>query len=183
MFAKIRDIIVDVIDFCHVHIPFVKVIPKQTFRYIACGGTNTVLGLVLYSLVFVHVLHQAEYVHIIGDLQITSRVAAWFVQFMFCLPVGFLLSSYVVFPESQIHGRVQLFRYIMSTLIFLLMSYVLTKMFAIVIPIVRADIANIFVALITTILSYLTQRFFTFKITEENTPEEEVEVEEEVVAD
>lgn len=62
------------------------------------------------------------------------------------------------------------------------MSYVLTKVFAIAIPVVRADIANIFVALITTVLSYLTQRFFTFKITEE--PVEAVAEEpEEVVED
>lgn len=180
MLVKLKDIIVAVIDFCHK--PFAKIIPTQTFRYIACGGANTVAGLLIYSVVFVRILHQSEYVHLFGDLHITSRIAAWMVQFAFCLPVGFLLSSYVVFPESQIHGRVQLFRYVMSTLIFLLMSYVLTKVFAIVIPVVRADIANIFVAMITTVLSYLTQRFFTFKITEEVIPVEE-EVEEEVIAD
>lgn len=182
MLGKLRDIIVAVIDFCHK--PFAKIIPTQTFRYIACGGANTVAGLLIYSVVFVRILHQAEYVHIVGDLHITSRIAAWAIQFLFCLPVGFLLSSYVVFPESQIHGRVQLFRYIMSTLIFLLMSYVLTKVFAIIMPIVRADIANIFVAMITTVLSYLTQRFFTFKITPEAAIEvSEEEVEEEVIVD
>lgn len=180
MLVKLKDLIITVIDFCH--IPFAKIIPKQTFRYIACGGTNTVLGLLLYSFLFVHVFHQAEYLNVFGDFKITSRVAAWAIQFCFNLPVGFLLSSYVVFPESQIHGRVQLFRYIMSTIIFIVMSYVLTKVFAIAIPVVRADIANIFVALITTVLSYLTQRFFTFKITEE--PVEAVAEEpEEVVED
>lgn len=170
MLSKIRHIVITTIDFCH--IPFRRIIPTQTFRYIACGGFNTVLGLVIYSLVFVRVLHQHDIP--IGapfNISITARVAALFIGLCINTPIGFVLSSYIVFPESQIHGRVQLFRYIMATLIFLLMAYVLTKVFAIAIPIVRADVANIFVSMITAVLSYLSQRFFTFKI--EAQPEEE----------
>lgn len=55
----------------------------------------------------------------------------------------------------------------MATITFLLLSYALTKLFAVCIPMVRADIANIFVSIVTAILSYLSQRFFTFKITKE----------------
>ena len=173
LLSKVRHVIVGIIDFCHK--PFSRLIPTQTFRYLACGGGNTVLGLLIYSVTFVHVLHQKDF-SLFGYM-VTARVAALFIGFCINFPLGFVLSSYIVFPESQIHGRVQLFRYAMATATFLLLSYVLTKLFAICIPMVRADIANIFVSLITAVLSYLSQRFFTFKITkEEDTqiPEEEI---------
>ena len=113
---------------------------------------------------------------------ITARVAALFIGLCINTPIGFVLSSYIVFPESQIHGRVQLFRYIMATLTFLLLAYVLTKLFAIALPMVRADISNIFVSIITAILSYLSQRFFTFKITKEDGEEQDEEPIEEEIA-
>ena len=177
MLSKIRHIVVGIIDFFHK--PFARFIPSQTFRYIACGGTNTVLGLLIYHVAFINILHQQD-VHLFGEVKLTARVAALFIGLCINTPFGFVLSSYIVFPESQIHGRVQAFRYVMATLIFLLMSYVLTKVFAIAIPVVRADIANIFVSMITAVLSYLSQRFFTFKITEEEVAEEAA-VEDEVV--
>jgi putative flippase GtrA len=83
------------------------------------------------------------------------------------VPIGFVLSSYIVFPESQIHSRVQLFRYVMAAVTFFLLTYVLTKTFEIMLPMLRGDIANIFVTAIIAILSYLSQRFYTFKITPE----------------
>lgn len=168
MFTAIKNIINGIIDFCH--IPFRRIIPIRTFRYIACGGVNTVLGLALYSIIFVHVLHQTDI--IIAGHTIMARVAALFIGFCINTPIGFLLSSFIVFPESQIRGRVQAFRYLIATLIFLLLQYILTRVFAIIIPFVRADVANIFVSIITAILSYISQRLFTFKIEKEETEEE-----------
>lgn len=163
MLSTIRHIVNGIIDFFH--IPFRRILPIRTFRYIACGGFNTVLGLVLYSIVFVHVLHQND-LHIVGEYKVTARVAALFIAFCINFPLGFTLSSYIVFPESQLHGRVQLFRYSLATATFLLLSYVLTKVFAIILPF-RADVNNIFVSIITAILSYISQRLFTFKIDKE----------------
>lgn len=163
----IRNIVNAVIDFCH--IPFARIIPIRTFRYIACGGFNTVLGLVIYSLVFVHLLHQQD-IQVMG-YKITARVASLFIAFCINFPLGFTMSSYIVFPESQLHGRVQLFRYSLATATFLLLSYVLTKVFAVILPF-RADINNIFVSIITAVLSYISQRLFTFKIDKEETQEE-----------
>lgn len=167
MLSTIRHIVNSVIDFFY--IPFRRILPIRTFRYIACGGFNTVLGLVLYSIVFVHVLHQQD-LHPFG-FDVTARVAALFIAFCINFPLGFTLSSYIVFPESQLHGRVQFFRYSLATATFLLMSYALTKVFALILPF-RADINNIFVSIITAILSYISQRLFTFKIEKEETKEE-----------
>lgn len=132
------------------------------------------LGIIIYSLVFNYMLHRHD-VHIYGDFSLTARVASLFIAFCINFPIGFVLSSYIVFPESQIHGRVQLFRYSAATLSFILLSYVLTKVFAVAIPLVRADVANIFVSMITAVLSYLSQRFFTFKVTKQEVMDIEAE--------
>jgi hypothetical protein len=170
LLSKVRQLIISIIDF--VHKPFAKWIPAQTFRYLACGGGNTVLGLVLFSIIYNYVFHGVDST-VIKNLNITTRVATLLMTFCVNFPIGFILSSYVVFPESQIHSRIQFFRYSAATLTFIMLAYVLTKVFAIILPFVRADVANIFVNIVIAFLSYLSQRFFTFKITpdKEQSPE------------
>jgi putative flippase GtrA len=188
LFSKLRALIIAIIDF--VHKPFSKWIPAQTFRYLACGGGNTLLGIVLFSIIYNLVFNGKDvtvgfvdfsfiqklvaYItrngrfEFLDDVQIGSRVATMAMTMSVNVPIGFLLSSYVVFPESQIHSRVQLFRYLTATLTFALLTYVLTRTFEIMLPVVRGDIANIFVTAIIAVLSYLSQRFYTFKITPES---------------
>ena len=124
------------------------------------------LGLVLIQVIFKYRFLEVDAM-IVEQLNFSARVATYLLTFCVNFPIGFLLSSYVVFPESQIHGRVQLFRYSLATLTFLLLGFVLTQVFKIIVPFIPAGICNIFVALIFTFLSYLSQRFFTFKITPE----------------
>lgn len=98
-----------------------------------------------------------------GSFVITAAVAAYIIAFCISFPIGFVLSRHIVFPESNLHGRVQFFRYAMATATLILLTYVLIWVFAIALPMVRADISYIFVMVITAVLSYLSQRFFTFK--------------------
>ncbi len=164
LLSQARNIIVGLIDFFHK--PFAKVIPAQTFRYLACGGSNTVLNWVVYSLSFNIVLNRESF-HVYNDINITAPVGAQIISFCITFPIGFILSRYIVFPESNLRGRKQLFRYALATATFILLTYVLIKLFAITLPMVRADISYIFIMIITAILSYISQRFFTFKTTEE----------------
>lgn len=160
LLSAARHIIVGIIDFFHK--PFAKWIPTQTFRYLACGGSNTILNLAIYSLAFNIVLGR-ESTHIYNDVWITAPVGAQIISFCICFPIGFILSRYIVFPESNLRGRKQFFRYVLATATFILLTYVLIKVFALMLPMVRADISYIFIQIITSVLSYLSQRFFTFK--------------------
>lgn len=126
------------------------------------------LGLVIYSLAYNIVLHR-ESTHIYKDVFITAPVGAQIISFCINFPAGFILSRYIVFPESTLHGRKQLFRYALMTATFILLTYVLIKIFAALLPMVRADISFIFISIIIAVLSYLSQRFFTFKTEDENT--------------
>jgi putative flippase GtrA len=164
LLSKARHIVIAFIDFFYK--PFARFIPLQTFRYLACGGSNTVLNWLVYSISFNIVLNQQS-THIIDDIFITAHVGAYIIAFCITFPLGFLLSRYVVFPESNLRGRKQFFRYLLTTATFILLTYVLIKLFAIMLPMVRADISYIFIMVITAVLSYLSQRFYTFKSEEE----------------
>jgi len=178
LFAKSRHIIVAIIDFFHR--PFARLIPIQTFRYLACGGSNTVLNIFLYYVAYNFVLHKHN-VPIYGNINITSPIAAYIIAFCISFPIGFILSRHIVFPESNLHGRVQFFRYAIVTATFILFNYFFIKvsvewtgMFA-EHTTIAYTISNITIA----IMSYISQRKFTFKT--HPGEEEEVVAEEAVV--
>lgn len=156
---QVRDSIIAFIDFFHR--PFAQFIDERKFRYLACGGTNTVLGLVLYYAAFHYILHERSI--FIGYLEIHSYIAAYGISFIITFPVGFLLSKFIVFQESNLHGRIQLFRYALLIASCTFLNYALIKIFVELChfyPTPSAALAAVFVA----IYSYLTQRHFTFKV-------------------
>ncbi len=167
LLSRARHIIIGIIDFFHK--PFARYIPTQTFRYLACGGSNTVLNWVVYSVSFNIVLARQSF-HVMENVDITAPVGAQIISFCITFPLGFILSRYIVFPESNLHGRKQFFRYALTTATFILLTYVLIKVFALMLPMVRADISYIFIMVITAILSYISQRFFTFKVEPDDDP-------------
>ena len=162
LFTKARHIILAFIDFFHR--PVARWIPAQTFRYLACGGTNTVLNIFIQFIAINYIIHRQP-VHIYGNYKITPEVSAYIIAFCFSFPPGFILSRHIVFPESNLHGRIQFFRYGLTTVTFIFISYVLVRFFAYVNP-QHPTFSYTIVCIITAILSYISQRTFTFKITE-----------------
>jgi putative flippase GtrA len=173
LLTRLRHIILGIIDFFHW--PFSRWIPAQTFRYLACGGSNTLLNIFLYFISYNFFLHGHDLVFY-GGIRITARVVAWLIAFSISFPIGFTLSRHIVFPESNLHGRVQFFRYVLTTVTFILMSYLLIKFFAIFLYFIPPTISYTFVNIITAVLSYISQRVYTFKTVDQ-------EIEEEVVPD
>jgi putative flippase GtrA len=171
LLSFIRHIIVGTIDFFHR--PFARIIPTQTFRYLACGGSNTVLNIFIEYLAYNFICHRHD-IHIYGTINIAPEVAAWIIAFAISFPAGFVMSRHIVFPESNLHGRIQLFRYALATATFILLTYVLIKVFAICLPFVNQTIRYTLICIITAILSYISQRRYTFKIVEEEITADEV---------
>jgi putative flippase GtrA len=164
LLSTARHIVVGIIDFFHK--PFSRWIPTQTFRYLACGGSNTVLNIAIEYLTYKTLLHKND-VHIYGNVNIAAEVAAWVVAFCISFPAGFIMSRHIVFPESNLHGRIQLFRYALTTVTFIVVTYLLIKAFATYLPMVHPTAAYTFICLFTAVLSYISQRKFTFKTTAE----------------
>ncbi|HXO74200.1 MAG TPA: GtrA family protein [Puia sp.] len=145
--------------------PFSKVMPLQTFRYAACGGTNTVLDIVMYSIGYNLILHKHDVD--LGFLVIKSHIASILIAFCVSFPTGFFLARYIVFTESTLHGRVQLFRYFLLVVICLGLNYVFIKLFVEQFHIYPTA-AKILTTIIVVAFSYVTQKNFTFRAEQPN---------------
>ena len=82
--------------------------------------------------------------------------------FIISFTIGFLLMKYVVFTGSELKGRVQLFRYALSSALSGVLSWLILKLFVEYLTI-YPSIANVLASCIVVIFSYLMQRNFSFK--------------------
>jgi putative flippase GtrA len=155
---NIRRIIIQFIDFFYK--PFSKYIPLETFRYAATGGANTALDITLYFICYNFILDKN-----IVDLKfvaISPYIAAFLIVFPITFFTGFLLAKYITFTDSEIRGRIQLIRYMISVSGSILLNYTFLKIlveFAGFWP----TLAKILTTIIVVIYSYFVQKFFTFK--------------------
>ena len=140
--------------------PFRKIMPLQTFRYAACGGSNMVLGFMIFTLAF-NYLEKLKVVDL-GFYSFEPYSVALGASSSTVFIVGFLLNKYVVFIESNLKGRIQLFRYLMSFFFNLCLNYVLLKMLVEFLHL-HAILAQMIVTVIIVAISYMTQRHFTFE--------------------
>jgi putative flippase GtrA len=132
----------------------------QTFRYAASGGANTLLGLVIYYISFKYIF--AEKVFDFGFYAFESHIAALVASFCITFPVGFFMSKYVVFGDSKMKGRIQLFRYFMVCLFNLGLNYILLKVLVEKIYIYPV-LAQVITIALVVVFSYVAQRNFSFK--------------------
>ena len=153
-----RDFILPIIDFFYP--PFRKLMNLQTFRYAASGGGNTLLGFLVYFVSYSFLFKEKHFDF--GFYAFKSHVAALFVSFAITLPIGFFMSKYVVFSDSAMKGRIQLFRYFMICLFNLALNYILLKIL-VEIAHVYAVAAQVLTTSIVILFSYLAQRHFSFK--------------------
>lgn len=153
-----RDFILPIIDFFYP--PFRNLMNLQTFRYLASGGTNTLLGFFTYFIGYKYIFFEKEF-HF-GFYAFKGHVAALFLSFVVTFIFGFFMAKYVVFSDSNLKGRVQLVRYMVICLFNLLLNYLLLKIF-----VERFNVYPVLAQIITTIVvvifSYIAQRNFSFK--------------------
>lgn len=157
--------------------------PLQTFRYAACGGGNMLLGFLVFTTVF-HLLAGMSHINLglmefavlkvnIGDapvLMLQSNEVA-FKAHSFALScsstvvfiVGFLLNKYVVFTSSNLRGRIQLFRYFLSTVSSFCINYFLLNAMVIYLH-VYPVLAQVIVTAIVVTISFFMQQYFTFRV-------------------
>jgi putative flippase GtrA len=153
-----RQALIAAIDFFYP--PFRRLMPLQTFRYAACGGGNTVLGLTIYVVVHEYVL-KAQNLDL-GFFAFKPHIAALLIAFCINFVTGFILMKYVVFTDSNLRGRIQLFRYFLSFFVNLVLNYFLLKCF------VEwwhwhAVLSQLLTTAIVVCVSYLSQKHFTFR--------------------
>ena len=141
--------------------PFRGFMPVQTFRYAACGGINTLLGLAIYFISYTFLLSGKNLD--VGFFAFKPHVAALFFSTCVSFVVGFTLNKYVVFTSSNLKGRIQLFRYFLSFMLNLVINYLLLKLF---VELLRwnALTSQVITTIIIITFSYLSQKHFSFRI-------------------
>ena len=140
---------------------FRRFMPEQTFRYAVCGGSNTVLGLAVYFISYEYIFRKENFD--LGFFAFKPHIAALFASFCISFVTGFLLNKFVVFVESNLRGRIQLFRYFVSFSINLVLNYALLKLFVEVLHF-NVLFSQFVTTCIVVVVGYLSQRHFTFRI-------------------
>ena len=158
-FYKLKDAILPIIDFFY-FAPIKKLLPLKTFRYAFAGAVNTFLGLLVYYICYHFVFKGVNFDFIIYAFK--AHNASLFVSFCFSFILGFLLMKFVVFDDSDIKGRVQLFRYFLVCSINLVLDYLLLNL---AIGYLKIDpiLAKIMTTSFIIIFGYLAQNHFTFR--------------------
>ncbi|MEX1203011.1 MAG: GtrA family protein [Ferruginibacter sp.] len=154
-----KELITRFIDFFYP--PFRKMMPAQTFRYAACGGGNAVFGLFTYFIGYQYIFDGL--VFDLGFYAFKPHTAAVLLSSFITFLIGFILNRYIVFVESNLRGRIQLFRYFLTFTFNLLVNIVLLKLLVEVLDI-HPFISQMITILIVIAISYLTQRHFTFRV-------------------
>lgn len=156
---SVKDRIITLVDFFYPL--FSKLMDKQTFRYAACGGSNTLFDIVLYFVTYNFILNK-EVVHA-GPVAISPHIAAFLFTFPITFITGFLLARYVVFPEaSATRKRIQMTRYLFIVLVCIFLNYGFLKLFVDMLgwwPLPSKLATTVFVVL----FSYVSQKNFAFR--------------------
>lgn len=154
----LRAILLPVIDFFYP--PFKKVFDLQTFRYAVCGGSNAALNLLMFYVAY-NFIFKNEVVTLLG-YPVTRYIAAYLIALSISFPVGFILNKFVVFQQSNLQGRIQLFRYAFITGSSILFDYLLLH-FLVGYLKFWATPSQAFIVIILSLYSYFCQTYFTFK--------------------
>lgn len=157
---KIANLIRNILLYCRGVFKF-TFIPAHTFLYAACGGLNLCFDLCIRFIVFHFVLNNKNFAT--RFYTFSPEIASFLVAFCFSFPMGFFLSKYVVWTQSNLRGRKQLARYLMVVLLCVLVNIALIKLFSQGFNFYYMP-SSLLAAVFVIITSYLLQRFFSFKV-------------------
>jgi putative flippase GtrA len=139
---------------------FKRFMPLKTYRYAVCGGSNLLLDILLYFLVY-HFAVQKEDLDL-GFLVLSPHIAALFIVFPITFFTGFLLNKFIAFAESTLQSKTQLRRYLMVTAGAIFLNYLLMKLFVDVLDFYPTP-SKILTTALSVVYSYTLQSKYSFK--------------------
>ncbi|RAJ31653.1 GtrA family protein [Pedobacter cryoconitis] len=143
--------------------PFSRWVSAHTFRYIISGGTTAATGIIVYYIVYNFILHQQHVDLPFPPGMITAPVAALIIESVITFIIGFSLNKYLVFTQSELKGRVQLFRYGTVVATNILLNFAMLKLLVETFHL-YPTIAKIICTVILAVFSYFSQKHFSFKV-------------------
>jgi putative flippase GtrA len=158
MNEKVQKLIITLLDiFYPIFKPFFN---KQTYYYLACGGGNTLFALVLYYLIYNNLLHQEDLNLYI--ITFKAHMASLFLTTAITFPIGFYLTKFIVWSDSNLETKKQFFRHFAFLIFGTVLNYFLLKLFVEILE-WWAMPSQILTTVIIVIFSYLTQKYISFK--------------------
>lgn len=151
------------IDFFY--FPFLRFLPRDTYRYAVCGGANLVFDLFLYF-IFYNFIFAKQNVDL-GIVVLSPHIASLFFVFPITFTTGFLLNRYITFPDSNLSWNVQVFRYFIVGMGALLLSYILMKLLVDWMGFYPTP-SRLITIIFGVVYSYLLQKKFSFSVKPEN---------------
>lgn len=140
---------------------FKPILSLKMYRYAFCGGCNLFMDSVLYFLFYNFILSKQNL-----DLSLvvlSPHIAALFMVFPITFLTGFLLNKYISFKDSNLQGKVQLYRYMLVGMGGIILSYGCMKLFVDLLEIYPTP-SRIIKILIVVFYSFILQNKFTFKL-------------------
>lgn len=153
----LRNTILSIIDFFYP--PFNRFFSPQVFRYLACGGANTSLDIILFFVSYNFIFDKQNLE--LDFVTLSPHIASFLLAFSVTFPIGFYLSRYVVFKHSEVGGRTQLTRYFLVVLCCIFFNYIFLKFFVEYLC-WYPTIAKIVTTLLVVGFSYVSQTYFSF---------------------
>jgi len=140
--------------------PFRKYMSVEFFRYGATGVANLVFDWFIYFIIFHFILRQQMLP--LGFVTLSSHIAALAFSFPISFMSGFLLQKYVTFNNSDLRGKVQLFRYGVVVVANLAINYIGLKLFVDVFGWFPTP-SKMAITILATGVSYISQKKYTFR--------------------
>ena len=158
MNEKVQKLVITLLDiFYPIFKPFFN---KLTYYYLACGGGNTLFALVLYYLFYNNLLHQEDLNLYI--ITFKAHMASLFFTTAITFPIGFYLTKFIVWSDSNLETKKQFFRHFAFLIFGTVLNYFLLKLFVEILE-WWAMPSQILTTVIIVIFSYLTQKYISFK--------------------
>lgn len=142
---------------------FFTFIPKQSYLYMACGGLNLALDMLLFFIFYHYVFFAANFKT--PFFTFSPHIAAFFAAFILTTPTGFFMSRYVVWTNSSVRGRNQLISYIGVVILCTILNIGFLKLLVEYFHFYPLP-SKILTSVIVVTISYILQRFYTFKVHE-----------------
>lgn len=156
-----RKAVIRFIDFFYP--PFSRWFTVHTFRYLVSGGTTAAMGIVVYYIAYNFILQQQHVMLPFSPGMITAPVAALIIESFITFVIGFALNKYLVFTQSELKGRIQLFRYGTVVATNILLNFAMLKVMVETFHF-YPTIAKIITTLLLAVFSYFSQKHFSFKV-------------------
>ena len=147
------------IDFFYIW-PLSRIFSRTMFRYAVCGGSNMVLDLVWYFLIYHYIV--AERFIDLGFVVMSPHVASLVVVFPITFFTGFWLNRNITFTQSSLRGYKQLWRYILIVALNLLVNYLGLKLCVDILSFYPTP-SKMLITLVTVAISFFGQKYFSFK--------------------